>query len=63
MFWKTMLSKISIAEKQIMWQQKVGDSGNCMRHNNIRMVELPEKSEGYNSGDFVEKWLFHWHLQ
>lgn len=50
--------KITTVEKQIgTWQQKTDDFENRMRHNNIRIIGLPEKAEGFNPGDFIEKWL------
>lgn len=51
---------IATVEKQIgTWQQKTDDFENRMRHNNIRIIGLPEKAEGFNPGDFIEKWLIN----
>lgn len=53
-----MPKRILIAEKQIaIWQQKTDDFQNHMRRNNLRIVGLREKVEGFNPGDFVEKLL------
>lgn len=53
-----MPKQILSVEKQIAtWQQKTDDFENRMRRNNLRIVGLPEKAEGFNPGDFIEKWL------
>lgn len=50
--------RILIAEKQLAtWQQKTDGFENRMRCNNLRIFGLLEKVEGFNPGDFIEKWL------
>lgn len=53
-----MPKRILTVEKQIITcQQKTDDFENRMRRNNLRIIGLPEKVEGFNPGDFIEKWL------
>lgn len=37
--------------------QGAEDIENCLRHNNVRIVGLPEKVEGRDPTEFVEQWL------
>lgn len=41
----------------VLWQQKMDDLENRMQINNIRIVGMPEKVEGLNVGQFVERWI------
>lgn len=50
-----MVNKLQMTEKQVaMWQQKLDNLENRMRQNNII---IPERAEGQNAEDFLERWL------
>lgn len=51
-------AKVEVLEKAAnSWVQRADDLENRLRRNNLRILGLPERSEGQHPCEFVERWL------